>query len=379
MFINRALSATITEKIKSDNKAIILYGPRQVGKTTLVKNILENTNAKILSINADQQKYIDILSSTDLNKLNSLVSGYDILFIDEAQRIPNIGLNIKILIDNVKNLKIILTGSSSFDLSNKISETLTGRSWTYNLFPISFLELSSIYNHFELNDFLEERLIYGSYPEIFSIKNNNDKKEFLENISNSYLYKDIFDLSNIKNHTKIKDLLKLLAFQIGSEVSINELSNSLGISKDAVENYINLLEKAFVIFRVSGFSRQLRKEIKKMDKIYFFDLGIRNIVIDNLKDLKNRDDGGRLFENFLMLERKKLLNYTKTYASQYFWRTYTGAELDYIEERGGNLHTFEFKFNHKISKIPQSFIDTYKNSRFETINKDNYIKFLLSL
>jgi|SRR3989339_1141530 len=378
MFIPRILSNTILKKLHNDNKALIIYGPRQTGKTTMIEKILKNLDLKILTVNGDQEKYIDILSSTDLNKLSSFVSGNNILFIDEAQKIPNIGLNVKILIDNIKNLKIILTGSSSFDLSNKISEPLTGRSWIYNLFPISFLELSAIYNHFELNEILEERLIYGSYPEIFSIKNNNDKKEFLENISNAYLYKDIFELANIKNHSKIKDLLKLLAFQIGSEVSTNELSSSLGIAKDTVENYIDLLEKAFVIFRINAFSRQLRKEIKKMDKIYFYDLGIRNIVIDNLKDLKNRDDGGRLFENFLILERKKLLHYTKTYATQYFWRTYTGAELDYIEERDGLLHTFEFKFNYKKSKIPQNFIDSYPNSSFETINKDNYLKFILS-
>lgn len=376
MFIPRSLSSQIQEKLKLGKKAILLYGPRQVGKTTLVKKIIEGLPYKILSINADEQKYIDILSSKDFSKLKSLVAGYHLLFIDEAQRIPDIGVNLKILIDQMPDLKIIATGSSSFDLMNKVTEHLTGRAWSYTLFPISFSELSGLYNSFELQSQLEERLIFGSYPEIFSFANNQTKREYLEQISNAYLFKDIFEFANVKHTSKIRDLVKLLAFQIGNEVSMAELAASLGMSKVTVESYIDLLEKAFVVFRLHGFSRNLRKEVTKMDKIYFFDLGIRNIVIDNVKLLKDRNDAGALWENFLIVERMKFLNYEKKLATQYFWRTYTGAELDYVEEIEGQLIGYEFKYGIKKTKAPKSWMHTYPEADFKDINRENFLTFL---
>ncbi|MBI4234751.1 ATP-binding protein, partial [Candidatus Peregrinibacteria bacterium] len=350
---------------------------RQVGKTTLIKDLIKKLSYKTLSINADEQKYNEVLSSKDFQKIRSLVSGYELLFIDEAQKIPEIGINLKILIDQMPQLKIIATGSSSFDLANKVNEPLTGRAWNYTLYPIAFVELKEIYNDFELKSQLEERLVYGSYPEIFSLENNQLKLEYLQNLSTSYLYKDILELATIKHSNKLKDLLKLLAFQIGNQVSISELANSLDISKSAVANYIDLLEKTFVIFRMSGLSRNLRKEVSKMDKIYFYDLGIRNIVIDNLKNLNDRNDVGQLWENFLIIERLKLLNYKLIPASGYFWRLHTGVELDYVEEREGSLYGYEFKYGKKNPKAPKIWKETYENSEFELINRENFLDFLL--
>src|SRR3989344_3223924 len=322
MYIPRILTTPIIEKLTSSKKGIIVYGARQVGKTTLVNKIISQLQLKTLTINGDQSRFIDIISSRDLGKIQSLVKGYELLFVDEAQRIPEIGINLKIILDQIPSLKVLVTGSSSLDLASKVSEPLTGRTWNYRLYPISFLELSRLYNRAELDNQLEERLVYGSYPEIFSITAGQQKIEYLRNLSDAYLYKDLIEFSGIKNSSKIHDLLKLLAFQIGHQVSLSELGKSLEISKDTVGHYIDLLEKSNIVFRLKGFSRNLRKEVVKMDKIYFFDLGIRNILIDNLNTLNNRSDSGPLWENFLIIERMKLLAYSQDYASAYFWRTY---------------------------------------------------------
>jgi len=377
MLIARSITGTIIEKLNSSNKGIVIYGARQVGKTTLVNGIIKELNLKTLTINGDQSRFLDILSSRDLNKIKSLVEGYELLFIDEAQRIPEIGLALKIILDNLPFIKVIVTGSSSLDLASKISEPLTGRAWTYHLYPISFLELFKNRNRAELNTSLEERLVYGSYPEIFSVDGGFPKREYLQNLSDAYLYKDLIEFGDIKNSSKIRDLLKLLAFQIGSQVSLSEIGNALGISKDTVARYIDLLEKSFVVFRLKGLSRNLRKEIKKMDKIYFFDLGIRNILIDNLKPLKDRNDSGQLWENFLIIERMKFLASKQDHASIYFWRTYTGAELDYVEEKGGKLIGFEFKFGPKTKKAPKGWTKAYPESGYQCINRENYLDFIL--
>jgi len=377
MMIPRSLTATISQKLTSYNKGVVVYGARQVGKTTLANNLISALNLKTLTINGDQSRFLDILSSRDLAKIKSLVQGYEMLFIDEAQRIPEIGLALKIILDSIPELKVLVTGSSSLDLASKISEPLTGRVWTYHLYPISFLELSGSQNKAELNYSLEERLVFGSYPEIFSVEGDSQKREYLQNLSDAYLYKDLLEFGDIKNSSKIRDLLKLLAFQIGSQVSLSELGSSLGMSKDAVSRYIDLLEKSYVIFRLKGFSRNLRKEVTKMDKIYFYDLGVRNILIDNLKPLKGRDDLGSLWENFLIAERMKLLAYKQDYANTYFWRTYTGAELDYVEDRGGKLYGFEFKSGNKVERAPKSWKETYQDSEYLCVNRDNYLDFVL--
>ena len=379
MQIKRTLKNSLIQKIKTSDKILIIYGARQVGKTTLAQDIMQKLKLKTLQINADEKKYHDILSSRNKNKIESLITGYELLFIDEAQRIPDIGINLKIIKDNFPSIKIIVTGSSSLDLANKTKEPLTGRTWTYQLFPISFLELKNIYNDFELYEKKDSFLIFGGYPEILSIKNIKEKKQFLEELSSSYLYKDVLEITNIKYSQKIHQLLKLLAWQIGQEVSLSELGNNLGLSKDTVNHYLDLLEQSFIIFRLSGFSRNLRKEITKMDKIYFYDLGIRNILINNLNFLENRNDLGSLWENFLISERMKLMQYKKEIYTPYFWRTYTGAEIDYIEEREGKLFAYEIKVKSKKIKAPQTWLQTYPDANFKLITTENFLEFILKV
>lgn len=379
MFIPRTLTDIIKERLTISNKVVILYGPRQSGKTTLVNNVLKSVSEKIVAVNADEKKYVDILSSRDFNKMRLLVEKADILFIDEAQRIPEIGINLKILYDRMPSLKIIATGSSSFELASKIKEPLTGRIHTFILYPIAFHELRKIENTADLQNKIEELLIYGMYPEIFSLPTITEKQQYLRELSSSYLFKDIFELTSIKHSSRLDALLRLLAFQIGSQVSLSELGNSLNMSKDTVASYIDLLEKAFVIFRLPGFSRNLRKEVVKMDKIYFYDLGIRNSVIDNYNRLDFRDDHGKLWENFILSERKKYLSYTMNYKNCYFWRTYTGAELDYVEEGSGKLNGFEIKWSAKNKKAPASWLETYKSAKYEEINRTNFIDFISDL
>lgn len=378
MKIERKLLSILKIQLLSTNKGLVIYGPRQVGKTTLINDLLKRFDWHTLVLNGDQRgAWWEALISRDLSKLTLLVSGYDAVFVDEAQRIPEIGLSLKIILDNFPKLKVIVTGSSSLDLASKISEPLTGRIYSYRLFSISIGELKKTKTPYEIESQVEERLIYGSYPEIFSFDGTEAKSKYLQDLVGTYLYKDLLEFGDIRNSSKILDLLKLLAFQVGNQVSLSELANSLGLSRVTVERYIDLLEKSYIIFRLSGFSRNLRKEVSKMDKIYFYDLGVRNTVIGNLNLLNSRDDVGKLWENFLVTERMKMLSYTQNPASIYFWRTHTGAELDYVEEREGGLFGFEFKYGSKVGKSPNSWIDTYPNSKYKTINRDNYLDFIL--
>lgn len=376
MDIERYIFSEILEKLQNDNKIIVLYGARQVGKTTLVKKIIKELGLKTLELNADIDQTAQVFSRQDFNLMNSIVEGYDLLVIDEAQKIENIGINLKILYDQKPDLKIIATGSSSFELANKISEPLTGRKWTYNLYPISFLELKSHYNDFELQNLLEERMIYGSYPEIFRYISREDKRKYLLELSTAYLYKDVLELETVKHSRKIHDLLKLLSFQIGSEVSLSEIGQKLEMATETVDRYIDLLEKSFVLFRLGGFSRNLRNEVTKKQKIYFYDLGIRNIVIDNLKPLEDRNDIGALFENFLISERYKRNKYLSGFESNYFWRLSTGAEIDYVEEGDGELFAYEFKYGKKKVRLPKSWQDNY-GENFSLVNKENFLGFVV--
>lgn len=377
MMLHRSLKEIVVTALNETNKGVVIYGARQVGKTTLANEVVKNSGLRTLYVNADQTKYFDVLSSRDESRLRNFVEGYDLLFIDEAQRIPEIGINLKIILDNFKKLKVIVTGSSSLDLASKISEPLTGRILTYRLYPISFFELSLFMNKFELETQLEERMVFGSYPEIFSIVGETNKREYLQNLCDGYLYKDLLELGDIRNSIKIRDLLRLLAFQVGSEVSLSELGSKLGMGKETVSRYIDYLEKSYVVFRVGGFNRNLRKEVTKMDKIFFYDLGVRNMLIDNLKPLKDRTDSGQIWENFLIVERMKYLAYTQNHVASYFWRLYTGAELDYVEDSGGLLKGFEFKFSEKIAKEPQSWSLAYPEASFKCINKSNYHDFIV--
>jgi predicted AAA+ superfamily ATPase len=375
--IPRLLTETIQKRLVASNKIIILYGPRQVGKTTLVRKIIQELPYRSLMVNADELPYQTVLASRDLAQMKLLVEGYELLFVDEAQRIPDIGINLKILHDALPDLKIITTGSSSFELANRTKEPLTGRTWTYELFPISVGELRQQQNTFELQQRLTELLRFGSYPDTLQQSNTADKIQYLRELSSAYLYKDIVEMASIRHADKLRKLLQLLAFRVGSEVSPNELGNALGMSKDTVNVYIDLLEKAFVVFRLSGFSRNLRKEISKMDKIYFYDLGIRNVLIDNFQPLDLRTDVGALWENFLIVERRKRNAYTGQFATTHFWRTYSGAELDYIEDANGQLTGYEFKFSRKSAKAPTSWDDNYPGAGFTLVNQDNYLSFLL--
>jgi uncharacterized protein len=377
MEINRIIKSKIIAALRQDeNKIIVLFGARQVGKTTLIKAVTNKIGLKTRWINADQIKYLDILSSRDSNKILSLVDGYELLVIDEAQRIPDIGLNLKIIHDEIKALKVIVTGSSSFDLAQKVVEPLTGRKKVFKLFPLSFNEIKEYIGAFDAKNKMDELMVYGSYPEVYKSINLEDKTDILMELGSSYLLKDIIELGNIKFTSKITDLLKLLSFQLGFEVSINELSKNLGISRDSVEKYIEVLEKAFIIFRLSGFSRNLRKEVSKMDKFYFYDLGIRNLVINNFNPVNLRNDIGQLWENYVISERKKKLSYDNDFASCYFWRTYTGAELDYVEEKNNILSGHEIKYRKKKFKAPKSWLETYPNSTYTLINKDNFHDFV---
>ena len=377
MTIQRYLKQPIKTPLAGNkNKIVVLYGARQTGKTTLAMDIINELDFKTLSVNADQQKYTDILSSKDGRKLKGFIGNYECLFIDEAQRIPEIGLNLKILHETLPRLKILITGSSSIHIASKTSESLTGRKIVFSLFPLSLMELKNELTEFELDNILEDLIIYGSYPEVYTETAYQEKLRILEELENAYLYKDIYELTGIRNKRKLSDLLRLLAFQTGNEVSVNELSQHLQISRDAVNHYLQLLEESFVIFRMSGFSRNLRKEISKMDKFYFYDNGIRNMLINNFNPLSRRNDTGQLWENFILAERKKYLNYRQKRVNSYFWRVYTGGEIDYIEEHSGELKGYEIKYGKAKAKPPQSWIESYPNSHFQVINRDNYMEFL---
>ena len=374
MQIERVITPQIITQVHNSRKAIVIYGPRQVGKTTLCRTLTKQLGPKTLWINADEGRYMEVLSSQDSKKLHELVHGYELLIIDEAQRIPNIGINLKILIDTLPELKIIATGSSSFELANIIAEPLTGRKWTYQLYPIAQLELTSLLNSFELKGQLEERLIWGSYPELFQLTGWKEKRIYMAELTSDYLYKDILALEGLRYPDKLKKLLKLLAFQIGNEVSLHEVGTQLNMAKETVARYLDLLEKTFILFRLTGFSRNLRKEVAKMHKYYFCDVGIRNHLIDNFKPLSERNDLGQLWENFLIMERVKKNHYNRRFITPYFWRTYTGAEIDYVEEGENQLVGFELTWNSKKKRSPHTWQEEYGGT-WELIHRDNWLDF----
>ena len=376
MIYSRSLKDHLVKALLKSDKIILLYGARQTGKTTLINEVIKGLPYRSLSINADEIRFIDTLSSRDLNRMKLLVEGYDLLFIDEAQRIPDAGINIKILHDGMPNLKIIISGSSSLELTNKTKEPLTGRLDSYVLYPIAWSELNNFFNSFELTSRLYEFLIYGSYPEILNAVNSLEKQKQLIELSSSYLFKDILELSNIRHSRKLVDLLRLLSFQVGSQVSLTELGTSLGMSKETVASYIDLLEKSFVLFRLGGYSNNLRKEVTKMDKFYFYDTGIRNALINNFNPLNMRNDTGQLWENYLIMERVKFLRYSEINTNFYFWRTYSGVEIDLIEEREGQLFAFEIKYGNRSSKMPISWKKAYPDSEFSVINSENFLEFI---
>jgi len=366
------------EELVNPKKVVVIFGPRQVGKTTLVDNYLKNlSNKKVRYITGEDYGVLDYFEGPYLKKLEEFVAGYDMLVIDEAQKIANIGNALKLIVDRIKTVEIIVTGSASFELAGQVGEPLTGRKRTLTLFPIAQLELRKDFNKSELKSQLADFLIYGSYPEVIEAKRDLVKKQNLLNeLLSSYLLKDIFELEKIKSSKILWDLLRLLAFQVGSEVSHNELANKLGINKKTVGRYLDLLEKAFVLHSVRGYSSNLRKEITRKNKYYFLDSGIRNAIIGNLNPLDIRNDVGQLWENFLFIERLKKRHYLGIYGNEYFWRTWDKKEIDLVEERDGKLYGYEFKWGNKLPKAPKDWLETYQNATYEVINQDNYLDFI---
>ena len=364
------------KKMLSPGKAIIIYGPRRCGKTTLLNKFLEETKEKYLLVSGEDITVQKYLSSQSIEKLRSFIGKNKLLAIDEAQKIKDIGLNLKLIVDHIKGIKVIATGSSSFDLAKHIGEPLTGRKHTLRLFPLAQLEIGQTEERFETETNLENRLIYGSYPEVVVNDDNKEKERYLKEITSSYLYKDILELDGLRHSDKIVRLLQLLAFQIGKEVSFNELGSQLGMSKNTVERYLDLLEKTFVIFRLSGFSRNLRKEISKSPRYYFYDNGIRNTLINNFNLLEMRNDLGMLWENYIIIERIKKQEYLQILSNNYFWRTYDQKEIDFVEERQGKIYGYEIKWRVEKSRPPKEWTETYKNAEHEFINKENYLEFI---
>ena len=377
--IERDLKAVLESKI-GKGKVLLLIGPRQVGKTTLLKNILTSVSSekKVQFWNCDESDVRQFLSEANSAKLKSFVGNSDFIVIDEAQRVKDIGLTIKLLHDSFPNVQLAVTGSSSLDLSNSINEPLTGRKFEYNLFPFSTNELVNHTSMLEEMRLLKNRLVYGFYPDV--VNNPGEEKEILTNIVNSYLYKDVFEFQDIRKSSVIEKLVQALALQVGSEVSFNELGNLLGIDTVTVQRYVDLLEKAYVIFHIRSYSRNVRNELKKSIKIYFYDNGVRNSVISNFSPVDLRSDIGVLWENFLISERIKNNVYHNKNAKYYFWRTTQKQEIDFIEEVEQNLFAYEFKYNPKKakSKCPLTFSNNYPNVPFDVITSENYMDFVVN-
>jgi predicted AAA+ superfamily ATPase len=369
--IFRDLAANMEAKLHK-GKVIVLIGPRQVGKTTLINSILKDK--EYLFLDGDDNTVTETLANANTEILKSIIGNHKYIFIDEVQRIPNIGLKLKIIVDQIKDVQVIVSGSSSLDINNVTQEPLTGRKFEFHMFPVSWKEFENSVGYMTAQQQLEIRLLYGMYPDV--INNLGAEYEILKNLVSSYLYKDILALAGIRKSEVLEKILRALAMQVGSEVSYNEIAQLVGVDKNTVNNYIDLLEKSFVIFRLTSFSKNIRNEIKANKKIYFYDNGVLNMLIGNFNALEFRQDKGALWENFLVSERMKQLSYTQSIAKPYFWRTTTQQEIDYIEINADKVSAFEFKWaTTKKAKLPKSFSDAY-NPSFLVVNKDNFREFL---
>lgn len=375
MIIHRKLEETVMGKIGT-NKVILILGTRRVGKTYLINRVSERVTGKKLLLNAEDFDVQEVLKKRTVANYQRLINDTALLIIDEAQAIPEIGSILKLIIDSHPNLTIIATGSSSLDLVNTTGEPLTGRQYSYNLYPIAQLELGT--NPINIQADLEERLIIGSYPEIFQLKNRKEKEFYLRELIMSYLLKDILSYSGIRQSHKLMDLLRLIAYQIGSEVSYNEISNQLGINKVTVENYLDLLQKVFILFKLPSYSTNQRKEISKGVKWYFYDNGIRNAVINDFRPISTRNDIGMLWENYVISERVKFNAYNQTGSQLYFWRNYLQREIDLIEVKDNRIYAYEIKYGKESKvKIPLAFKTAYPDADFHKIDSDNYLDFIM--
>ena len=377
--IKREAFRQIINKLEA-GKVLVLYGPRRVGKTYILEEIQKSLKEteKIAYLKGDQRIVKEAFSSENpVSMMEFMGKETTLLILDEAHKIKKIGENLKVLIDEFKDLKIIASGSASFDLSNRLSEPLTGRKKVVQMYPVSAREIIETKNRTYFDQFLENHIIYGGYPEVVNHDTLDKRQEYLHVLLDDYLFKDILELDQIKNSDKLRDLLKLLAFQIGKEVSLSELGNATNLHKDTVYRYLDLLEKSFIIFNVRGYSKNLRKEITKTSRWYFYDNGIRNALINNFNILNLRDDIGQLWENYIVMERIKKQSFDAIYSNNYFWRTYDQKEVDWVEERDGKLFGYEIKWNPKKKpKAPIGWLETYENATFEVVNKDNFLKFV---
>ncbi|MFC1668401.1 ATP-binding protein [Chlamydiota bacterium] len=366
------------KKLIAPNKVIIVYGARRCGKTTLLEKFTEEKEVigKYLFINAEDITVKENLESQSIEKLKNFIGNNEYLLIDEAQKINNIGLNLKLIVDNINDIKVIVSGSSSFELGRHTGEPLTGRKFTLVLYPLSQLELKNIEAFHETQSSLENRLLFGAYPEVILDSSNEKRILYLREIVNSYLLKDVLELEGIKKHGMIVKLLQLLCFQVGNEVSLNELGTQLGMSKNTIEKYLDILQDSFIIFQLSGFGKNLRSEVTKTKKYYFYDNGIRNALINNFNPLTMRNDVGQLWENYIIIERLKKQTYENIFSNNYFWRTYSQQEIDWIEEREGCLFAYEIKWSKKEKQPPLQWSKSYKNSPFSLINQQNYLDFI---
>ena len=358
-------------------KAIVVVGARQVGKSTLFRTILADSDRRILTINGDEPEAKELLSGMNTQELGMLVGNNEIVLIDEAQKIPGIGTTLKLITDNFPGVQLLITGSSSFDLQDKLNEPLTGRKLEYHLYPISTAEILDTSGLLGVKQSLESRLIYGSYPDVLT--HADSAKELLMNLSGSYLYRDLLPMEGVRRPILLEKLLTALALQISNEVSYNELAQTVGADSKTVEKYIGLLEKCYIIFHLSGFSRNLRSELKKSKKIYFFDNGVRNAILQNFAPLPLRGDVGALWENFIISERIKANHYAGRYTNSYFWRTVAQQEIDYIEESDGAFSLFEMKWNPKKSgsSFPSAFLNAYNVKEKTVVTPENYLNVLI--
>lgn len=373
--IRRILQDKIMDKI-APGKVVLIFGARRVGKTILMHQILESYQGKTMLLNGEDYDTLTLLENRTIANYRHLFNGIDMVAIDEAQNIPQIGSILKLIVDEIPGISVLASGSSSFDLLNKTGEPLVGRSSQFLLTPFSHREISQMETMLETRQNLEARLIYGSYPEVVMMDNFDRKTDYLRDIVGAYLLKDILAVDGIKNSSKMRELLRLIAFQLGNEVSYDELGKQLGMSKTTVEKYLDLLEKVFVIYRLGAYSRNLRKEVTKAGKWYFYDNGIRNAIIGAFSPLAIRQDVGALWENYLISERRKANLNEELHKEFYFWRTYDKQEIDLIEESSNDLTALEFKWRNKIPKIPKAFQETYPHAKFYVVNKDNYLEFI---
>ena len=377
--IERTLGRRILEYLKIPQKAALVYGARRVGKTVLLNQIIKNYGNKVLFLNGEDNDAQALLEERSAANYRRILADKEILAVDEAQSVPDIGRKIKLILDEVPGIHVIASGSSSFDLQNKAGEPLVGRSAVFFLTPFSYNEITAFEDALETRQNLENRLVYGSYPEVALMDSLRQKEEYLRDIVGAYLLKDILALDGLRNSSKMHNLCRLIAFQAGSEVSGEELGRELGMSKTTVEKYLDLLSKVFVIFRLKAFARNLRKEVVKTGKWYFYDNGIRNAVIGNFSPLALRQDAGALWESYLIGERFKQMYNTGTERKYYFWRTYDQQEIDLIEEDDNKINAFEFKWGGKFPKIPAGFAGSYPGASFEVINRETYLSFLAEI